>query len=107
MGEQYDSATAEQTLTDGDSVTLEVDTTGRGGDVVIFVDDGTTGGTPATYDLAVDVKDENDVYRRFGSDSGVTNNSFTDPAVPQRMRYELTNASGAQATYRVNVVSYR
>lgn len=107
MGEYYDEATTEQTLAAGNSLSLSVDTTGRDSDVVVFVDNGTSGSNAATFDLVAEVDDGDGTMRQFGSDTGTTSLSFTDSAVPKSMTYTLTNQSGASATYRVRVVSYR
>lgn len=109
MGEQYsiDGTNGTVTLAAGASQSFTVDTTGRNGDVVIFVDNGSAGGTPATYDLTVDVAHADGTTQRFGSDTSTTAFTLTDPAVPEEMEYTLTNSSGASADYRVKVVSYR
>lgn len=86
-----------------------VNTSDNGEDVSVFVDDG-SGSAPADFTiLAERYSDAEDRWMRFGSDSvtGATDpQSFTDPAVPGRMRYKVTNDSGGTATYRVSVVSY-
>lgn len=109
MSEAYDTdgTNGTVTLSAGESRTFTVDSTNREGDVVVFVDNGATGTAAATYDLVVNVIHEGGTTQQFGSDSGITSLSLTDPAVPPTMEYTLTNASGASADYRVTVVSYR
>lgn len=104
--EEYDSATFEGTITAGASETLEVDTA-RTDSVIVLVDDGTQDGTPATYDMVQRVyMDELDAFHFYDEVTGDTSRSWVDDAWGSQMRFEFTNSSGADATYRIVVKSY-
>jgi len=91
------------TLSGTDSY-LEVDTV-YADEFHTFVDDG-SGGAPATYDITIEV------YSHAAGDwvpyakrTGSTEFSFHDDAVPGKMRIDITNQSGASATYRIVGIS--
>jgi len=95
-------------LTNGESATLTLDT--RDPDtteVLLFIDDGTTGNTPAQYDLEqhVDVPGGTDDFRFYDEVTGETARSWSDPVVGQQFRNIITNASGGTANYRVMAVA--
>lgn len=93
----------------GTTTAVEINTSDNGEDVSVFVDDN-SGGAPADFTIVAERYSEaEDRWMRFGSDSvtGASDpQSFTDPAVPSRMRYQITNDSGGAADLRVSVVSY-
>jgi len=94
---------AGSTLSGTDSY-LEVDTE-YADDLYIFVDDG-AGGAPATYDLSIEVySHEIDGWVTYENTTGSTAFSFKDDAIPLKMRIDITNQSGAAATYRAVLVS--
>jgi len=104
--EDYDSFSGD--LADGESATLTVDT--RGGattEVLLFVDDGTSGNEPAEYDLEqyVDVPGGVDDFRFYDAVSGETARSWSDPVIGQQFRHIITNVSGGAATYRVTAIA--
>jgi len=111
MANRNDESTLTETgVADGDTTdTVAVKSSDNGLDVSIFVDDGSDG-APADFTLIAERYSElEERWMRFGSESvtGASNpQSFTDPAVPDEMRYSVTNDSGGSADYRVNVVSY-
>lgn len=111
MAEDYDSDFVEQSLDNGNSIELVVDTDDEGvSDVVLLVDDGTTGNTPSTYDLETDVyrTDPNSADWFYYADvAGTTARSWTDPAYSQKMRYTITNQSGGTDTYRAVLVAFQ
>lgn len=77
--------------------------------VELLIDDGTTGGAPATYDYDVDFYSTvEDGYMQASSDTGVTANApdIPDPRC-QKLRVEVTNSSGAGATYRISLESFK
>lgn len=104
--QEYDSTTFEGTITAGTSEVLEVDT-GPADNVVVLMDDGTQDGAPATYDMVQRVyMDELDAYQFYDEVVGDTSRSWVDDAWGSQMRFEFTNTSGADATYRIVVKSY-
>jgi hypothetical protein len=50
MSQILDEETAEQTLADGETIELTIGS-GIDGRAIVLIDNGTTGGMPATYDL--------------------------------------------------------
>lgn len=105
--EEVDSDTVDTEITSGGSATLEVKTS-RARDVVVYVDDGTTGGTPASYSLTVDAEhDEYNDYHRQESITSGTNNYHEFPANGRNMQVTITDTSSTAATRRVLVKSYR
>lgn len=87
---------------------VDVDTD-SGGDLAIFVDDG-SGGAPADHTVIVErYSPGEDRWMEFGRTSRTGNTepqSFVDPQVPTRMRVRVQNDSAGSADYRVNVVTY-
>lgn len=102
MSKDYDK-TVEQTLQDGESMTITVGG-GISGRAIVQVDDGTTDAIPAAYDLVSRVEGEPGEFMFFDALEGVTHRSVQDPLWEDRLQYELTNVSGGAATYRMRVV---
>jgi len=95
-------------LTDGESVTLTVTTRDPATtEVLLFIDDGTTGNEPSQYDLEqhVDVPGGSDNFRFYDEVTGETARSWSDPVVGEQFRNIITNASGGTATYRATAVA--
>jgi len=104
--QDYDSFDGD--TTDGESVTLTVDTRDKATtEVLLFIDDGTPGNVPAQYDLEqhVDVPGGTDDFRFYDEVSGETARSWSDPVVGEQFRNIVTNVSGATATYRAIAVA--
>lgn len=105
--EELDSATFNAQIGASGSETLEVQT-GRAEDVVLFIDDGTTGGAPATYSLSVDTyHDEYDDYQRQTDVSGGSAFYHEFTANGSKMQVTITDTSSVAATRRVTLKSYR
>lgn len=83
--------------------------TDSGGDLAIFVDDG-SGGAPADHTVIVDrYSPSEERWMEFGRSNRASVSepqSFVDPQVPTRMRVRVQNDSTASADFRVNVVTY-
>lgn len=100
--EQFNAETAS-----GGSETLEVQS-GRASDIVVYVDDGSTGGSPASYSLTVDsYHDEFSDYHRQNSTTAGTDPYHSFDANGQTMQVTLTDESASAATRRILVKSYR
>lgn len=107
MPVQVDSDSDEQTLNDGETMELEVDTDSDEADrIVLLIDDGNTSQAPASYDVEqqvyVDDRGIND-YMTYDSATGLTARSVIDPAINRKMKVIITNSSGAQANYRATL----
>lgn len=105
-----DTDSAVVTLDDGQSVSeqhedghLELDTSSCD-EIRIYIDDGTTGVEPASYDLQIDK------YVAVDIDDWMYDDNYTDevarswslPSPSARTRIDITNVSGiAGATYRI------
>jgi len=108
MAQTLDVETAEVTLSNGETETLELNTSGNSDDVVVMIDDGTSGSNAASYDLLAEVEGNGNVgYQYFDEVTGETALSWQDPAIGERMRYTLTNSSGGSANYRVTILVQR
>ena len=104
MPAKHFDKTEEQTLADGESMTITIGS-GIDGRAVVQIDDGTTDGQPATYDLIA--RRYNPAladWMYFDELSGAQYRAVEDPLSEDRQQYELTNRSGANATYRMRVV---
>lgn len=105
MPSKQSDQTKEQTLADGESITIVI---GKGvtGRAIVQIDDGTTDGTPATYDIVARVynPDESD-YQFYDAETGIQERSLVDPLFEDKQEYELTNQSGGQATFRMRVMA--
>lgn len=101
---QVDTDTFAGSIADGASETLTVDAT-EASEVVLTVDDGTTGGTPATYDLVQRKRSGGDVgrFQFYDEETGIQYRSVVDPAFGTQFQAELTNASGGPATYEIEL----
>lgn len=98
-----DTDTFSGTITAGSSETLSV-ATANADRVVLIVDDGSQDGTPAQYDLTQRVKYRHPDLNRFqfyDEETGITYRSVVDPAAGQEWQVEITNSSGADATYAI------
>ena len=105
--QEVDSDNFEGSITSGGSETLEVKT-GRASTVVVYVDDGTTGGAPASYSLTLDAHhDEFDDYQRQESVAAGTAFYNEMTANGSKMKVTLSDESAGTATRRVLVKSYR
>lgn len=105
--EEIDTATFNAEIGASGSTTLEVDTS-RAEDLVMLVDDGTTGGAPASYSLTVDVySDSFSGYQRFTDVAGNTDFSHEFAAYGNKMQITVTDTSSAAATRRITLKSYR
>lgn len=101
------------TLADGDSLDsgssddrLTVKT--KWADTInVFIDDGTTGNTPSSYDITHDVKKPGgfEEWMRDTEETGSTDNKHRLDASEKEWRVNITNQSGAEATYRIFVES--
>lgn len=105
--EQLDVDTFEGTIVNGGAETLTVDTT-RAENLLILIDDGTTGNQPSQYTLTQRVlSTEFSDFFFYDQVTGSTARSFADPAWGDDMEVEIENTSGADDTYRITVKSYR
>lgn len=108
MSDHVDQEVVTQTgLADAGSFQVEIESGGVDR-ISLFVDDN-AGGTPASYDVDIEVA-YNDVPnttwmpRSSVTSSTATHNVYTDVA-PFRWRFTFTNSSGAANDYRVRVIS--
>lgn len=85
-------------------LTVEMEDADR---VRIWVDDSTTGGTPASYDLQVDVEKKashfTDDWMRDYAVTGSTSNTHENDTKGKQVRVDLTNTTTSSADYRVFV----
>lgn len=105
--EEFDADTFNGTVTTTTNEILEVDVS-RAEDVFVQVDSGTTDGAPASYDLTArsnhtEVSD----YMQFEQVTGSTSQKHEFNTSGNKMQFEFNNQSGADATYRIVVKSYR
>lgn len=110
MSNLNDEATLSETVANGETTSnVVVNTSDNGEDIAIFVDD-QTGGAPADFTVIVDrhspVEDRWMEFGRTSVTGAAEQQSFVDPAIPDRMRVRVQNDSGASADFRVNVVSH-
>lgn len=110
MTEEHDRESDEQSLAQGESITLTVDTDSEDVDqVVLLVDDGSTGSNAPQYTLNTDIRrsewDPTD-WQRYAVESGTTALSIVDPAYPEKMRYEITKDGSGSSTYRATLVAF-
>lgn len=105
--EEVDSGSFEGSIGSGSSETIEVDTS-RASEVVLYVDDGTTGSAPASYSLSVDAyHSEVSDYLRQHTVSSTTDLFDSFPSNGSSVRITLTDESASTATRRIVVKSYR
>jgi len=105
--EELDSAHIDTTITTGTNETLEVKTS-RGSDVLVLIDDGTQDGAPAEYTMTQRIyTSEVGGYQFYDEVTGQTARSWLDSAWGEKMQFEFDNTSGADATYRIAITSYR
>lgn len=105
--EKVDSATVEQSISADGSVQLEVNT-GRAEEVIVLIDDGTTGGSPASYNLLVDsYNSEVDDYQRLVDSQGSTDTNHKFDSFGENVRVTIEDASSSASNRRVLVKSYR
>jgi len=104
--EKYDADSFNGLLTDGESVSLSVDST-RAADVVLLIDGGDSATEPETYDLQQELfSSELGAYQFYDSITSTTSRSFVDPALGRKVRATVTNTSGNQAKYRISITSF-
>lgn len=105
--EELDKKTFDSTINDTNTESFEVDTS-RAEDIVILLDDGTTGNTPASYDMTVKVYSNkvND-YQFYDEVTGETSRALGEVAWGDKMKFEFTNKSGSNANYRITILVYR
>jgi hypothetical protein len=105
--EQSERKTFSGTIANGSSETITVET-GRSDEVVILVDDGSTGGAPAEYTLTerVYIPDIDD-YQFYDEVTGSTARSFLEPTYGIKGEFEFTNTSGSDSTYRITITAWR
>lgn len=67
-----------------------------------LIDDGTSGTAPSSYDFKVEgysPSTEEDKFKFAWEETGVTERSWTFPAVGSKTRITITNQSGGSAQY--------
>lgn len=102
-----DSASFDGSIADGASETLTVDTS-LSDTVAIAIDDGTTDGVPAKYDMIQRTfKDDISDFQLYDEVEKETARSWVDPALGSQFQVEITNNSGSSSTYRITVESYK
>lgn len=105
--EQTDFATFEGTIARDASETLEVKTE-HADTVIIFLDDGTTGETPADYDMTQRIyHQELDDYMWYSAVQKENAKSWVDPAFAEWWQVEITNVSNSDANFRIMLKSFR
>lgn len=114
MANTNDTTSDTVTLDSGQSVSgvrtdgaFTIDTT-QCDELLIYIDNGSTGGTPATYDMQVDVYKYGNVDDWMFDNifTGETARSWSIPASGPEMRIDITNANGTNGeTYRIFVES--
>ena len=105
--EELDSTTFDEEITSGGSTELEVDTS-RAQDIVVYVDDGTTGGSPASYSMTIDANHtEFDDYHRQEQVTSGTDLYHRYDANGNTMKVTITDESASAATRRILVKTYR
>lgn len=111
MVQDYDSDFVSDTIADGETLELTVDCDDEDvSNVVLMIDDGTSGNQPSTYDLTTEIKRaevDPTEFLFYAEETGVTARSWTDPAYSLKMRYTIANQSGGNATYRAVLVAYQ
>lgn len=103
--EELDRNTFNATITNTSTETLTVDTS-RADDLLVFVDDGTTGSAAGSYDIVIDV-DVAGVTHQYKSTTGSAALLHEETAYGNSTNVDITNSSGSDGNYRITVVSYR
>lgn len=78
--------------------------------IVVYIDDGTTGSTPAEYDMIIETRNERSINDwMFDNEfSAQTARSFSLPAPSNQTRIDVTNVSGTNGEdYRIYAESLR
>lgn len=102
-----DTETFDGSIADGATEELEVKTS-TADYVQVLIDDGTTGGVPASYDLNQDYYVPSvDDYMRYSEQTGQTATSIRSSTRGARLRFAFTNSSGAPADYRIVVNTFK
>lgn len=102
-----EQTTREETLDAGQSMTLTVGST-RADEIIMLVDDGTTDGPPAQYDLVQRGRvGPADRMQRIRAVAGSTATSRVDQAIGTEFQIELSNASAGAQTFEVTLESRR
>lgn len=104
----YDHAEFEGDINAGESETLTVQTSKARTRFAIAIITDAAGNTAPTYDLAIkyllgDVDEFDQITGRFKQNRDVRYHERL--AVPERMRYTVTNQSGSVETYRIVVLA--
>lgn len=104
---ELDQTSFDGTLADGATETLELDSN-RADTIIVYVDDGTKDGTPASYDLTVrGYSDALARYQFYMTQWSRTDRSWRLDAVGKKTEIEIGNTSGSEATFHVTVESRR
>lgn len=106
--ELHDTATFNGSIGIGGTEQLSVQTN-KADYVEVLVDDGTTGGTPPSYDVVVEYYSTAvDDWMQADAVTGVTafNPSVEDSARGQQYRVTITNQSGGSANFRVSLEAF-
>ena len=97
-------ATSEVSLDASGTEQLSINVPDEAEDVIILVDDGTTGNTPAQYDLVEEISfSQLGDTMEYKSITGSTAKSHRESAFGGNWTITLTNSSAAAATYRIYV----
>lgn len=105
--EQLDTEVFDDSIDPGSSETFEVDTA-RAENIIILIDNGTTGVEPAEYTLTQRVRvQEHSDYQFYDQVTASTSRSYTDPAWGSHMEVEIENTTASSANYRITIKSYR
>lgn len=106
--ELKDTDSFDGTIVDTESETVIADA--RTADVYeLLIDDG-SGGSPATHDIRVEIYSTAvDDYMLMDtvSGSGSTSPTVIDNARGQKVRVTVTNSSGADATFRISLETFK
>jgi hypothetical protein len=105
--ELEDTDTFDGSIADTATETLEVDT-GTAEEVIVLIDDGTTGNQPSQYTMTQDIKvPQIGDYQFYDEVTAETARSWTDISRGAKMRFTFKNTSGSSANYRITIQSYK
>lgn len=120
MAEIEEIITREKTISDGESITEYADFGTNFGEsgtipyvetsssdlVYFFVDGGDKDTPPATYNLEQEKYSAKlDDWLYFDDAQSTTQRAFRDAVAPTKVRYTLTNNSGSESTYRIEIIA--
>ncbi len=104
--ERIDTQTFDGTITTGTNEVINIDAP-RAEELVVLVDNGSTDGQPATYDMTVRAYSiDLDDYQLYDEVTGSTAYSHDVNAWGNKMQLEFNNQSSSDAAYRITVESY-